>query len=145
MQLSKIIIGTLAVNLIVVGFFFYIASGANTYTSISSTGYNNESFIKIGEVYKSINSTIQESESELNNTKSDSITDFLGYFFNKGYQAVKITLQVISSEYTLVDASVTNLPLGQFGAVVKSILIIMILVVFSVGLLLAFIIKSGRE
>jgi hypothetical protein len=145
MQLSKIIIGSLLTVLVMAGLFIYFGSGITTYSSTIGSGFDNSSFVKIANISNKIGQTVNETESELNAGSSGSVLDFVGYFFNKGYQAAKVSIAVVEGEYILVNEALNIGVLGTYGTIIKSILTIAILVVFTIGILLAFIIKSGRE
>ena len=149
MQLSKIIIGNLVIIAVVVGIFTFISDGINQYGVVAPDGYN-ESFTKIGDTQTDLLGTLNQTYDDLNNVDSsttggNSGTDFLGFFFSAGYTAARTATGSISGTNTMIDVAIGSLPLGSYGGVLKSLFLLGILAVIVIGILLNFIIKSGRE
>lgn len=149
MQLSKIIVGNLVIIAVVVGIFTFISDGINQYGAVAPDGYN-ESFTKIANTQTELLGNLNQTYEDLNNVDSSttaggSNTDFLGFFFSAGYTAARTAIASISGTNTMVDVAIGSLPLGNYGQVLKSLFLMGILAVIVVGILLNFIIKSGRE
>lgn len=147
MQLSKIMIGMFVIIAIVTGLFTFISDGITRYGVTVPAGYN-DSFAKITGTQSSLTSNINATYDDLNNidsSNSGGITDFLGFFFNAGYRAAKTATGSITGINTMVDVAIGSLPIGGYGATLKVLFMGGILVAIVIGILLNFVIKSGRE
>jgi hypothetical protein len=149
MQLSKIIIGQLAIILVVIGLFYFISDGISSYSATPPSGYE-DSFNRINSTFAELSTTINQTNDELGDIDTSggilgSVTDFIGYFFNSGYKAAKVAALSYKGVNEMVDVSIGQMGLGSYGGLLKGVLLAMILVVFAIGILLNFIIKSGRE
>ena len=149
MQLSKIMIGNFVVIAIVVGLFTFISDGINQYGAVAPDGYN-ESFTKIANTQTDLLGNLNQTYDDLNNVDSSTTggsgnTDFLGFFFSAGYTAARTATASISGTNTMIDVAIGSMPLGGYGQVLKSLFLLGILTVMVIGILLNFIIKSGRE
>ena len=148
MQLSKMLIGNIIVIAIVTGIFIFISDGINQYGVVAPDGYN-ESFVKIANTQQNLIDNINSTYDDLNNVESSTTgggsTDFLGFFFNSGYTAARTAIGSISGVNTMIDVAIGSLPLGNYGAILKVLFLGAIFIVMTIGILLNFIIKSGRE
>lgn len=145
LQLSNMIIMMLITVAITSGFFIWISNGITQYSVTPPDGYN-ESFTRIQNIYTDIDNNLQETQTKLNNTQGNSnFIDYFGFIINAGLSAAKTTVGVMSSMGVLVEVAVDESALGAYGDLIRILFLIAIIVVFIVGILLNFIIKSGRE
>lgn len=150
MQLTKMNVGIIVIIAVITGLSFFITDGIVQYGIEAPEGYNN-SFDTIrntqSSLYQNINSTYGALQDVDSNTATGSSgsTDFLGFFFNAGYTAAQTATGSITSVNTMIDVAIGSSGLGEYGAILKNLFLAAILVVMVIGILLNFIIKSGRE
>lgn len=148
LQLSNMIIGLLITVAITMGFFVWLSDGITQYASTVPSDYNS-SFLRIQGIYGNLSSNINQSYEELQDVSSQTegvtVVDFLSFFFNAGYRSAKIAALSITSMFSVGDAAVSVIPLGSYADLLKGLLFLGIIVIFAIGILLNFIIKSGRE
>jgi hypothetical protein len=143
------LIGNIIIIGIVTGLFIFISDGITQYGVTAPEGYN-ESFSKITNTQIDLINNLNATYDDLNNVDSSTTgstgnTDFLGFFFNAGYTGARTATGSITGVNTMIDVAIGGLPLGSYGAVLKTLFLTAIVVVVIIGILLNFIIKSGRE
>lgn len=155
LRLSNMIIGMLLTVGVMMGLFAWMVDGVNNYGVNPPDDYN-ESFFKIQGVYGNLSENIGESYNQIQNistnTGSSGVVDFLGFFFSSGYRAAQTAVKSISSMFTLTDIAISETPISQnlpngtnYADLLKGLLWLGLVVVFSIGILLNYVIKSGRE
>lgn len=143
MRLSNILIGISLMILVSTGFLLFLTNGVTKYNPAVPANYN-DSFIKIQANLDELASISNETNDKLVDVKSDGniVTDFLGFFFGKGYQAVQTLINGVKLNVVILDASVDNgLEATGFGGTIKAVGLLLISI-FIILMLLAFIIKS---
>lgn len=146
MQLSKIIIGQLLLVIVAAGFLVFISDGVSKYSVTVPAGYN-ETLLKFQNNLNNISNSIGTTRDNLNvNTNGglgiNSITDFVGYFFNAGYKAMKTVTAVVELNFDLIDVVVDNAFPGTFGDIVRVVFVIIILVVIMIAILMRTLTKG---
>jgi hypothetical protein len=148
LQLSSMIIGLLLTISLTAGLFIWLSNGITGYDASPPSGYN-QSFLKIQDAYGDLSQNVNQTYNELQDISSEtggnSVTDFLGFFFGAAYRSANIAAQTIGSMFSIGDSAVDSIPLGEYGNLLKGLLFLGIIVVFAIGILLNFVIKSGRE
>jgi hypothetical protein len=145
MQLSKIIIGQLAIIIVVIGMVIFIGDGVLHYPNEQSSGYNSTGFDKIEAQYQSLNSTINEARDKTENTSSlNPLANFIDIYFGGGLKAIRVAVSGVQITNTIVDVSVDE-TIGNYeiGRTVKLMVSAMIVVALFIGILLYVIL--GRE
>lgn len=147
MQLNKILVGTTLIALVSFLLVVFISDGITNY---SYTGdYSNTSLMKIEETYQTMsnnsNISVQAMQNILTCSGLSCAVDFVGYFFNSGYQALKNIVTSAELTYIIVGVA-TDETLGgtSFGGNIKGMLIFSVLVIIFVGIILHAVIKSDR-
>lgn len=148
LQLSHMIIGMLVIIGIMMGYFYWITDAVNQYGIAQPSGAN-DSFYKINNTVSQIDTLLVNTSTELNQINSRNnnniALDFISFFFDAGYRAAKVATLSIGSMNVFVDVAVDTAIPGTYGSLVKNLLLLGIIVIFVIGILMAFIIKSGRE
>ena len=150
LQLSNIIIGMLLTVGVMLGYFAWISDGITQY-GVNTPSEFNESFNTMYGVYGNLSLIINNTQQQLNTPDANSpqgfsqTFDFLGYFFNAGYRAAQTAMTAMGSMFAIVDVSISTSVLGSYGDIIKGLLLLGIIVIFIIGILLNYIIKSGRE
>lgn len=145
LQLSNMIIGMLFTVAIVSGFFIWISDGITQYSATAPTDYN-QSFERVKNISAALEDDLRDTQSTLNNTKgNDNFLDYFGFLINAGYSAGKTAVNSITSMGELVDVAIEQSALGAYGDLLKSLILLTIITIFIIGILLNFILKSGRE
>lgn len=148
LQLSNMILGMLLTIAVITGFSLWIADGVTQYSSSPPSGYNT-SFARITEESTNLGKQLTNASKQLDTINSETqgnrVLDFLSFFFDAGYRAAQIAVLSIGSMNTFVDVAISETPLGEFGNLLKILAYAALLAVFIIGILLNFIIKSGRE
>ena len=146
-QLSKILVGQLILIIIACGFLFFISDGVAKYNPIVPDGYN-KTFVKFQDNLNNISSSIGNTKEDLKvNTNggffgSNPITDFVGYFFNAGYKAMKTVTAIVELNFDLINDAVDNAFPGAFGNIVRVAASIIILIVILVTILMRTVTKG---
>lgn len=145
-KLTDIIIGTLLVVAVLTGTFMFLSGGIQAYTPNET--YDNTSYARLSGVLGNISEQVNQTESELNTVNSEGsvlsqFTDYIGYIFNSGYRAAVIAGKSISGTNTLIDISFQEAKIGEYGTVLKNIVMLILVVVIVIGILLNYIIKPN--
>lgn len=144
-QLSNIIIGVLLIGLITSGIGIFLGNVALNY---SVDNVENHTFMQVFiNESASTRDLMEQTEEKLLQVEDDesSVFDRIGAFFRGGYDAVKLLFSNFGSLSRIVNTGVSEIDfLGAFGNILSSTIIAIILVVFAIGLLLNYLIKSDR-
>lgn len=149
-QLHKFLIGLVFVGIIVAGMMSFISSGVTTY---APDDYNNETFESFNKLSE-LSAQMEEFKGEEKNTTISSTNffdeltqpfDIVGNFFTGMYQSAKVFMASTDLMTTMIDESVTAVPVGDgFGKVLKTGFSLIVLIIVFVGIFLAFVTKSER-
>jgi hypothetical protein len=148
-SLSKTISGLVILTVLVGGMLIFLTDGVTTYNANVPSGYN-DSFQKIRNNLDDLAENANKTRDSLNinadaNTNNP-FTDFLGFIFNSGYQAALVARTSVEVGFSIADESVDQVfGATEFGGLLKMAAGTLILVFITITILLAFIIKSGRE
>lgn len=143
MELNKIYIGVLFGILAFAGVFSLLADGIDKY-SVSVPADYNDSYAKIRAELDDINATTGKMKDQLETIKTSSgVIDYLGFFFNSGYQALKTSGEITGSLFTFVDIGLESISPSD-GGFLKIIFYSSIIVLLFIGIIMHAIIKSDR-
>lgn len=148
MQLNKILVGSTLIALISFLLVVFISDGITNYNYTGD--YSNTSFIKIQNTYDRISNNTNSSIQKIQDitTCSNPLTcavDFVGYFFNSGYQALKNIVSSAELSYLIVDVATEEIVGGtSFGSNIKGMMIFTLLIIIFVGIILHAVVKSDR-
>lgn len=146
MELNKIIIGVVLVAVVSSTFLLFISEGVSTYNPSSIPADYANSFNNISANLKEISVSTDDTEQELDQISGNSnvVSDFLGFFFGNGYQAVKTFINGMKLTNIIAEEGVKNtLGSSELGNQWKSA-IFTVVIVLLVSILLHFVIKSER-
>lgn len=124
-ELSNIVLGLLFTVAFVTLYFSWIGDGITQYGVTPPSGYN-ESYYIVQGVYSNLSVKINQTYDQLQAINSDTggiaqVVDFLGFFFSSAYRAAQIAVRSVLAMFGLVDVSISNLPLGTNGAILKGL------------------------
>lgn len=144
MKLHEIMIGMVMTVAIVTGMFIFISDGVVQYNPVIPSDWN-RSFVAMQGVIDDINQTTSEMRDGLTSIETKSgETDYLGAFFNNAYNSIKLAITVPLGAMTMVDAGLSELPLGAFGIPLKTYLYTSLIILVFVGILMHAVVKSDR-
>lgn len=144
--LSTIIIGQLLLLVIMSGIFMFFVDGINSYGPTNLPSGYNSSFIKIQNQLSNFTNLLNRTEVKLA-VRSDAsfintISDFLGFFFNAGYQGLQIASESLKLNYLLVTEGADAVTGGtEYGHLLKSVGTLMIIVIILLGIIMTIIFK----
>jgi len=146
LNLHKILIGIMLVGIIVSGLIVFLNDGTTRYVVADYNESNLESFNSITNEDISITPLIEDYNNNSDpSVNKDNIGDILGGFFTSIYTSAKVLGQ--SGEIVgqmANDASGQSSILGSWGKTFFSGLKIIVIILISVGIFLAFVVKSER-
>lgn len=149
-QLHKFLIGLVFVGITVAGMMTFISSGVEVYDPDDFSNRTLENFNKLTELSTQMESFKgEESNTTISSTNFfDELTqpfDIVGNFFTGMYQSAKVFMASTDLMSSMIDESVTVLPVGDgFSKILKTGFSLIVLIIIFVGIFLAFVTKSER-
>lgn len=151
-QLSTMLIGMLFTIGITALMYTWIFDGVNQYSASPPSNYN-DSYYKVKGIYGNLSNDFNSTFDQLNtinsNTANQGVTtvvlSFVDFFFNAAYRAAKVALGSVVSIFTLIDVSISGLPLGGDTNLIKGLAYLSILFIAIIAILMRFVFKSGAE
>lgn len=145
MKLHTIFIGVIFSIVIFSGLYLYLIDGAEQYGSDNLPADFNRSYVLVKNQLDAINSTTSSIRTQLENTDTQSnILDFLGFFFNAGYQALKSSLSLVGTFFLFIDESLNVLGGGVMGPILKTALYGSVIVIFFVAIIMQALVKGDN-
>jgi len=143
MKLHEIIIGLIVVALVISGILIFMGDAVTKYDVID---YNSTALVKLNNTYSEIdNITIQTKDKLEQLQAKNNLLNILDAFFTQAYSAIRITAKSFESFDIITDAATSDLPyLGRFGAILRSHIATILMIVIFIGLMLAFLIKHDK-
>lgn len=147
MKLTNIMLGVLCGVVIYISLFNFLDDGITQY-GVGSTlpsGYN-ASYTVIRSELGQINKTTTEIKNQLTSiTAQSGVLDYLGFFFNAGYQALTGAGQITKSVFVITDTSLESTEsLGSSAELIKQLVYGSVIILFFVGIIMHAVIKSDR-
>lgn len=142
---SGILIGVVCMALIVSGFIIFLADGATQYgrTDADMTGLNT-----LKDQFNDVNKTAYDVKDKIERvTQSDaSVFDKIGYFFQSGYDALKLLFKSFTTSFKIVDVSISESSslLGSYAGILKVMIGALLIVVIFIMIVLRILIKSEQ-
>lgn len=147
MKLTNIMLGVLAGVIVYVSLFNFLDDGIIQY-NVSSTlpSDYNESYGIVRSELEQINKTTTSIKDQLQSiTAQSGVLDYLGFFFNAGYQALTGAGQITKSVFVITDTSLESTSsLGSSAELIKQLIYGAVIIVFFVGIIMHAVIKSDR-
>lgn len=146
MKLTNIMLGVLCGVVVYVSLFNFLDDGIQQYgvQSTLPSDYNASYVVIKGELGQ-INKTTSAIKDQLSTiTAQSGVLDYLGFFFNAGYQALTGAGQITVSIFKIFDTSVMNTPLGSSIEPLKQLAYGAVIILFFVGIIMHAVIKSDR-
>jgi hypothetical protein len=147
MKLTTLMVSVLLGIVVYVSLFNFLADGVVQYgvQNTLPSDFNNSYLIIQGELNQ-INKTTTGIKDQLSTiTAQSGVLDYLGFFFNAGYQALTGAGSITKSVFVITDTSLEGA--GGFstsGQLLKTFIYASVIIMFFVGIIMHAVIKSDR-
>ena len=144
MKLSNILIGIALTVLVSTSFLLLLVNGVEKYNPTNIPTDYNKSFVRIQNNLAELSRITNDTDVSLNEQDSSSnvVTDFLGFFFGQGYKAAKVLVLGVNLNGVIINEATDNaLTYTGMGETYKAVGLLLVFI-FIILLLISFIIKS---
>jgi hypothetical protein len=147
MKLTGIMLSVLLGVVVYVSLFQFLNDGIVQYgvQSTLPSGFNDSYTIIQGELDQ-INQTTTTISNQLTSiTAQSGVLDYLGFFFNSGYQALIGAGSITRSVFVITDTSLESAGgFGQSGALIKQFIYAAVMIIIFIGIIMHAVIKTDR-